>query len=69
VEQEGSWDFIWLAFDGRIGHVVLAVLAVMSVGAVATRLTAFDAIEMRGRTRPISGKASAARFTIKGLAA
>ena len=34
MDQENVLDFVWLAFDGRIGHVVLILLALMSAGAV-----------------------------------
>jgi biopolymer transport protein ExbB len=34
VDQETFSDFIWLAFDGRIGQVVLLLLTFMSAGAL-----------------------------------
>jgi biopolymer transport protein ExbB/TolQ len=41
VEQESFWDFVWLAFEGSIGNIVLVLLALMSVGLIGITIDRF----------------------------
>jgi biopolymer transport protein ExbB len=41
VEQESFWDFVWLAFEGWIGNIVLVLLALMSVGMIGITINRF----------------------------
>jgi biopolymer transport protein ExbB len=41
VEQEAFWDFVWLAFEGWIGNIVVVLLALMSVGLIGIVINRF----------------------------
>ena len=41
MEQGSFWDFVWLAFEGWIGNIVLVLLALMSVGLISVTINRF----------------------------